>query len=476
MSHQTGIHCSEELKVIFAKCKSQREIRCLKLSIDKEKLICDDMKQMSISTSNLHWKQDWRTYMLESFLPKQKPCYVLFRLGSTNDNQDIAVTSPTTSANSNSTTTTTSTPSSSATQVKSSKTSSLVSKLTGPPKLASILTSSLNNNNSSSSNNNSSRSGNDSSTNNNKASNSNITKEALSDKFDTLPEEGSKDHWLFVSWTPESSPVREKMIYASTKSTVKQEFGGGSIFADYFISTVEDLSLENVEKYIERKQHIRDGHIDLNELSISEQELQQVKMDEAALCADLLASAATLKEKNKSLPNIEMPIADEAISALYNFKQGKSAYVQLSIDPKSETILLEKNEPLSGFDLAKRSISSLTPNDHARYHLVSYNHQHNKKQTKATLFIYSIPSSGCPVKERMLYSSVKNSLLQVIQEESKIGIVVDKRIETDDPSELTEKFLYDELYPVEAAPSSPQVFVKPKGPPKQTATSRRRVM
>lgn len=474
MSHQTGIHCSEELKVIFAKCKSQREIRCLKLSIDKEKLICHDIKQMSISTSNLHWKQDWKTYMVESFLPKQKPCYVLFRLGGSNDNQDITVTTPTTSANSSSatTTTTTSTPSSSTpSQAKPSKTSSLVSKLTGPPKLASILTSSLNNN----SNSNSSRSTHDASNSNNMNSN-NVAKEAISDKFDALPDEGAKDQWLFVSWTPESSPVREKMIYASTKSTVKQEFGGGSIFADYFISTVEDLSLENVEKYIERKQHIRDGHIDLNELSTSEQELQQVKMDEAALCADLLASAATFKEKNKSLPNIEMPIADEAISALYNFKEGKSAYVQLSIDPKSETILLEKNEPLSGFDLAKRSISSLTPRDHARYHLVSYNHQHNKKQTKATLFIYSIPSSGCPVKERMLYSSVKNSLLQVIQEESKIGIVVDKRIETDDPSELTEKFLYDELYPVEAAPSTPQAFVKPKGPSKQAASSRRRVL
>lgn len=475
MSHQTGIHASEELKVIFAKCKSQREIRCLKLSIDKEKLVCDDMKQMSISTSNLTWKQDWRTYMVESFLPKQKPCYVLFRLGGTNDNQDITVTSPTTSATNNTTTTTTSAPSSSAQQqIKPSKTSSLVSKLTGPPKLASILTSSLNNNVNNNLNN--SNSSNNASNNNNN-NNSNATKEAVgSDKFDTLPDEAAKDQWLFVSWTPESSPVREKMIYASTKSTVKQEFGGGSIFADYFISCVEDLSLEAVEKWIERKQHIRDGHIDLNELSISEQELQQVKMDEAALCADLLASAATLKDKNKSLPNIEMPIADEAIAALYSFKQGKSAYVQFSIDPKNETILLEKNEPTSGFDLARRSISSLTPKDHARYHLVSYNHQHNKKQTKATLFIYSIPSSGCPVKERMLYSSVKNSLLQVIQEESKIGIVVDKRIETDDPSELTEKFLYDELYPVEVAPTTPQAFVKPKGPSKQTASSRRRVM
>lgn len=457
MSHQTGIHASDELKVIFAKCKSKREIRCLKLSIDKEKLVCDDMRPMSISTNSLDWKQDWKTYMVESFLPKQKPCYVLFRLTNGREDQEVVVTPKSAQPPSAQST---ATPNSSSTP-KPSKASSLVSKLTGPPKLASILTSSCSNNNN----------------NNSSSTNNNTTQSKSANQTVECPlDDTANDQWLFVSWTPESSPVREKMIYASTKSTVKQEFGSGSIFADYFVAGSEDLSVEAVKKWIERKQHIRDGHIDLNELSLSEQELQQVKSDEAALCADLLASAATLNSKNKSLPNIDMPIADEAIEALYDFKQGKSAYVQLSIDPKNETILLEKNVQASGFDLSKKSIASLTPKDHARYHLVLFNHQHNKKQTKATLFIYSIPSSGCSIKERMLYSSVKNSLLQVIQEESKIGIVVDRRIETDDPSELTEKFLYDEIYPAEATPTTPQAFVKPKGPSKQTVSSRRRVM
>lgn len=473
MSHQTGIHANDELKIIFAKCKSQREIRCLKLSIDKEKLVCDDMRQMSISTGNLDWKQDWRTYMVENFLPKQKPCYVLFRLCNSVDNHEIVVAPSTTSSTATSSTTSASI----APVAKSNKALSLVSKLTGPPKLASILTSSLNSSSSSSSS-----AGNNNNISNNKTSDATVESNtkghvvSADKQIETLPDDAAKDQWLFVSWTPEASPVREKMIYASTKSTVKQEFGSGSIFADYFVSNIDDLSLGAVQKWIERKQHIRDGHIDLNELSLSEQELQQVKLDEAALCADLRAAAASMKDKNKSLPSIEMPIADEAISALYDFKQGKSSYVQLSIEPKTETILLEKNEPSSGFDLAKKSISSLTPKDRARYHLVSYTHQHNKKQTKATLFIYSIPSSGCPVKERMLYSSVKNHLLQVIQEESKIGIAVDRRIETDDPSELTEKFLYDELYPAETATLTPQTFVKPKGPSKQTVSSRRVLM
>ena len=459
MSHQTGIHASDELKVVFAKCKSQREIRCLKLSIDKEKLVCDETKPMSVATPD--WKQDWRSYMVSSFMPKQRPCYVLFRIASALDNQEIVVAPPTNS--------------------KPNK-SSFVSKLPGPPKLSSILTSSLKSSSSSSNQNNSSNNNNNNNSPSSPTKNNNNNNNSESKNHDQTAtdqaSEVSKDQWLFVSWTPESSSVREKMIYASTKSTVKQEFGSGSIFADYFVASTEDLSLESVTKWIERKQHIRGGRIDMNELSLSEQELQQVKMDEAALCADLLAAAINSKDKQnqRSLPNIEMPIADEAITAMYDFKQGKTAYVQFSIDPKSETILLEKYEPAGGFDLSKKSIASLTPKDHARYHLISYNHQHNKKQVKSTLFVYSIPSSGCPVKERMLYSSVKNSLLQVIQEESKIGISVDRRIETDDPSELNEKFLYDELYPADASQSTPTAFAKPKGPAKQTPSSRRRVM
>ena len=38
--------------------------------------------------------------------------------------------------------------------------------------------------------------------------------------------------WLFISWIPESSTVRDKMIYASTKATMKSQFGTGQIKED----------------------------------------------------------------------------------------------------------------------------------------------------------------------------------------------------------------------------------------------------
>jgi twinfilin-like protein len=35
--------------------------------------------------------------------------------------------------------------------------------------------------------------------------------------------------WLFVSWSPDTAPIRQKMLYASTKATLKQEFGTSQI-------------------------------------------------------------------------------------------------------------------------------------------------------------------------------------------------------------------------------------------------------
>jgi hypothetical protein len=38
--------------------------------------------------------------------------------------------------------------------------------------------------------------------------------------------------WLFITWIPEDAPIREKMIYASTKATLKSQFGSGQIKED----------------------------------------------------------------------------------------------------------------------------------------------------------------------------------------------------------------------------------------------------
>ncbi|XP_024859986.1 twinfilin-2 isoform X2 [Kryptolebias marmoratus] len=43
--------------------------------------------------------------------------------------------------------------------------------------------------------------------------------------------------WIFISWSPDQSPVKQKMLYAATRATVKKEFGGGHVKYEMFGTT-----------------------------------------------------------------------------------------------------------------------------------------------------------------------------------------------------------------------------------------------
>ncbi|XP_023244061.1 twinfilin-2-like, partial [Centruroides sculpturatus] len=126
-----------------------------------------------------------------------------------------------------------------------------------------------------------------------------------------------------------------------------------------------------------------------------------------------------------------------------------------SIDIDKEEINLESFE-----DTTIELLPSRIPNDHARYHVFRFPHNYEGDHIISIVFVYSIPGYNCPVKERMLYSSCKSQLIEII--EGKIGIEIAKRIEIDDASELTKEFLIDEIHPKKNI--FRQKFAKPKGP------------
>ena len=60
-----------------------------------------------------------------------------------------------------------------------------------------------------------------------------------------------------------------------------------------------------------------------------------------------------------------------------------------------------------------------------------------------SVFIYSMPGYSVSVKERMLYSSCKNAVVDVI--EKLYSIEIAKKVEVDTGTELTEEFLQVEI-------------------------------
>lgn len=274
-------------------------------------------------------------------------------------------------------------------------------------------------------------------------------------RFDTRNSFGVHE-WLIIVWSPESSNVRDKMLYASTKASFKKFFGTSSIVSDYFATTRDELSLSCYKKHLARKVKEQNGEKDESLMTNQELDLMKVRREEAL--------QLTLEHaKSKTLPEVDLPMTEEAFDALFDLKEGLISYVQLSIDLQREEITLEFKEGHKEFDV--KDLPNKVPVNNARYHLILYPHNHENNYVKSIIFVYSVGRDGCTVKERMLYSSCKSSLVSAITDSNKFGIQVTKKLEIDDPNELELENLLSELHPKKIIPK--QLFDKPKAPAKR---------
>ena len=112
------------------------------------------------------------------------------------------------------------------------------------------------------------------------------------------------------------------------------------------------------------------------------------------------------------------------------------------------------------------SLAGKIPDDCARYHLFRFKHNYEGDSFSSngerlsyenifsvwigsyfhssySVFIYSMPGYSVSIKERMLYSSCKNSVVDAM--EKVYSIIIDKKIEVDSGAELTEEFLMVKL-------------------------------
>lgn len=247
--------------------------------------------------------------------------------------------------------------------------------------------------------------------------------------------------WLFIAWSPDFSPVREKMLYAATRSTMKTEFGTGIIKDELFGTVKEDISLSGYKKHLVSQSAQAP-------LTAAEQELQQIKESE-------VRTDIHIDTKHETMKGLQFPISEDAAHCLVDFMEEKVTYVQLKLNLEEESIELADSDNIS-----IKQLPSKVPTDTARYHLFAFKHSHEGDYLNSKVFIYSMPGYKCPIKERMLYSSCKNPFISQLEHTLKLNI--EKRLEIDDPSELTEDSLYDELHPKKNIAT--MKFEKPKGP------------
>ncbi|ALC45554.1 twf [Drosophila busckii] len=251
--------------------------------------------------------------------------------------------------------------------------------------------------------------------------------------------------WLLISWTPDTASIRQKMVYASTKATLKTDFGTAYITEELHATTLEETTLEGYKKH--KREFAAPAPLTMREEEIKELRKTEVRTD------------ISTDSRHQTLGGISCPLTEATRQAVGDLVRGNYDYLQFRIDLEEERIHVSHAAKIELSELPKQ-----IPQDHARYHLYLFKHTHEGDYMESFVFVYSMPGYACSVRERMMYSSCKAPFLDEL---SAMGVDIVKKLEIDSGNELTEAYLQEEVHPKKILHRP--AFAKPKGPPNRGA-------
>lgn len=225
--------------------------------------------------------------------------------------------------------------------------------------------------------------------------------------------------WLLITWVPEAAPIRQKMLYASTKATLKTEFGSAYIKEEIHATTAAEVTLDGYHRH-------KAAHNSPAPLTLREEELLEIRQNELNCSGGIGAGGGgggvgAVVHTPTGLGGIHCPMTAPAEQAIVDMLRGSYNYLQFSIELQREQIELVKAGQVEPVAALQREV----PADHARYHLYLFRHTHEGDYEESFVFVYSMPGYNCPVKERMMYSSCKAPFVEAIE---RLGVVVAKKV------------------------------------------------
>ncbi|EMC99055.1 hypothetical protein BAUCODRAFT_389388 [Baudoinia panamericana UAMH 10762] len=225
------------------------------------------------------------------------------------------------------------------------------------------------------------------------------------------------DGYAAITYVPNAAPVRQKMLFASTRLTLVRELGLERFRQQIFTTEKEELTKEGWAKH--------EAHTALDApLTEEESGLKGVKDAEAA------ESMGTAGRRGHVSSRMDVKTGEGVIGALASLKgaECKGTLVQLKYELPNEVLTLESTtESLSPEDVSK-TITASEP----RYSF--YSTMSGSRAELHILFIYTCPSSS-KIKERMVYSTGKSWTRIVAERDA--GLTIARSLEATEPSELT---------------------------------------
>jgi len=250
--------------------------------------------------------------------------------------------------------------------------------------------------------------------------------------------------WALFCYVPDLSKVKEKMLYASTRSNLKQQLGLSYFVDEVFGTVVGDFSASGYKHHMQSKK---------SEAPLTEQE--QVKKNE------LESGPVYTGGQTTYVHGVSFPVENKATDAIKQLISGSHNYVQIAIDCDNEKVILDHtgNVDLDG-------LANEIPVNEPRFHFYAWNHEFDGSNVTSYVFLYSSPdgsksTKSAPVRMRMLYSSSKANVSEIFKS---LGGKVDGKMEINTSEDVTEEALTNLIHPQKEEKKS--AFVKPSRPGK----------
>lgn len=235
----------------------------------------------------------------------------------------------------------------------------------------------------------------------------------------------------FISFIPDVAQLRSKMLYASTRNTIITNLSNGINNLKLAFTELDELKYDEFIKTINNNNNNNNDNLGL--LTEDEKILQGINNN----------SSLSNFEFKKKLVSMGSNNNEGGTDILYKFEDElKNEINQLSIEDFEKLIVF--NIDLSKELVILKSIKSKISINQLISTLESLNNTpktpqysiYNYSKSGKLAFIYSCPS-GSPVKDRMIYASFKNSLINYLKEIfNKSGLIIDKNLEVGDLDEL----------------------------------------
>lgn len=272
----------------------------------------------------------------------------------------------------------------------------------------------------------------------------------------------------FISFIPDIAPIKQKMLYASTKNSLITSLGGNKLIKKFAWTELDELTLNYFIKSIDEDQGFdikKEEEEELNSL-LTEDEITLQKLNNLSLYSTTNHHHHGFKKKLPSMTNDDgsttgsgnadqdilykfTPELTEQLQSIIensspessNDNDNKKSLISFNIDTTKELLTLKSIDTQIEINQLIDTLNNHTSSRISPQYIL-YNYQIGK-----LAFIYSCPS-GSSVKDRMIYASFKNSLINHLNQLIKStniddDIIIDKNIEVGDLDEIELSQLQD---------------------------------